>query len=432
MRPNRLTLVWLILTLGISSSLAFAITDGDRHVFVPGPATDGHYQIELACERCHTPFGGVQQDACLDCHAAELAAAQDSHAASVFTDPRNAADLAKFDARQCITCHTEHRLEITQAMGVTLPADHCYHCHADVAQERPTHQDLSFDTCAAAGCHNYHDNRALYEAFLVQHGNEEPATRPASLPTRDTWVSWQATGRVALTAADADGPASSAPELIAAWAGSAHAAAGVACSDCHRSDGSAWTDHPPHRGCASCHELEPQGFSAGRHGMRVSVDLTPMSPARARLPMQPEALTKTLGCASCHDAHTVDVRHAAVDACLSCHADAHSAAYADSPHYRLWQLEVAGEGQPGSGVSCASCHLPRETRPVSGDQRIVVQHNQNANLRPNEKMIRDVCLTCHSLALSIDALADPALIRRNFSGLPVRHVPSIDMAVSRQ
>ena len=62
---------------------------------------------------------------------------------------------------------------------------------------------------------------------------------------------------------------------------------------------------------------------------------------------------------------------------------------------------------------------------------MVVQHNQNANLRPNEKMIRQVCLTCHSLALSIDALADSELIRRNFCGRPSRHVRSIDMALSR-
>ena len=54
---------------------------------------------------------------------------------------------------------------------------------------------------------------------------------------------------------------------------------------------------------------------------------------------------------------------------------------------------------------------------------MVVQHNQNANLRPNEKMIRQVCLTCHSLALSIDALADSELIRRNFCGASVTACP---------
>ena len=75
-------------------------------------------------------------------------------------------------------------------------------------------------------------------------------------------------------------------------------------------------------------------------------------------------------------------------------------------------------------------HRNAQTCPYSLT-RIVVQHNQNASLRPNEKMIRDVCLACHSLELSIDALADADLIRHNFNDMPARHVPSIDMALSR-
>jgi hypothetical protein len=60
-----------------------------------------------------------------------------------------------------------------------------------------------------------------------------------------------------------------------------------------------------------------------------------------------------------------------------------------------------------------------------------VEHNQNDTLRPNEKMIRPVCLNCHGLAFAIDALADPRLIRNNFAGRPRRHVPSLDMAEAR-
>ena len=247
-------------------------------------------------------------------------------------------------------------------------------------------------------------------------------------------MSWDAGERAPLTAADADAPAPAAGDraLIDAWAGSAHAAAGVGCGDCHRPEGTAWSDDPGLSACAACHELEPEGFLAGRHGMRLAAGLEAMSPAHARLPMRADARSRTLGCGTCHDAHAVDVRPAAVDGCLACHDDEHSAAYADSPHARTWARELSGEGPPGSGVSCASCHLPREPRRVASAERIVVEHNQNANLRPNEKMIRDVCLRCHSLRLSIDALADPALIRRNFAGLPARHVASIDMALSRR
>ena len=436
MHPTHLKLAWLLTTLALGGWLALTLTNpaADRRNFQPGRTTDGHHQIEIACEQCHTPFGGVRQEACLDCHAAELEAALDSHAASIFADPRNAADLDRLDVRACITCHTEHQPALTGPMGVTLPPDFCDPCHATVAEDRPTHRGLSIDTCASAGCHNYHDNRALYDDFLVEHGASGADTFAGALPPRETWVSWEAAERRRLGAADVDAPAGSVddPELIDAWAGSAHAAAGVRCADCHQPDGAAWTDHPSLVACAACHELEPAGFLGGRHGMRLAVGLEPMSPALARLPMHPDAGSTTLGCGTCHDAHAVDVRRAAVEGCLTCHADEHSAAYADSPHGRLWALEVSGGAPPGSGVSCASCHLPREPRRVAGAERIVVEHNQNANLRPNEKMIRDVCLRCHSLRLSIDALADPVLIRRNFAGQPARHVESIDMALSRR
>ncbi len=432
MRRNRLAFVWTVATVAAGLCLIAYFFGRDRRLFLPGETTSGHYQIERACDACHAPFQGIRQDACLACHQADLQAAEDSHGPEKFNDPRYAEDLARLDARQCIACHVEHRPEITGAMGVTLPEDFCRSCHADVTEARPTHEGMAFDSCGSAGCHNYHDNRALYEDFLVRHGEAQPATVAAAWPQRNAWISGETRDAGPLGAADADSPpASSRPELIAAWANSAHAAGGVACSDCHAAAEAAWSDRPPRAMCSACHELEYQGFTEGKHGMRQAVDLSPMSPAMARLPMHPEALNETLDCGTCHDVHTVNVREAAVDACLSCHADEHSAAYADSPHARLWEREMSGEGDRGSGVSCASCHLPREERRIAGDLRIAVQHNQNANLRPNEKMIREVCMTCHSLALSIDALADPENIRTNFSGMPSGHVQSIDMALTR-
>ena len=266
MHTTLLRLVWLLVTVGLAGWLAFTLASpaADRRVFQPGPLTDGHHQIELACEACHAPFDGVRQDACLDCHAAELEAALDSHAASIFDDPRNAADLVRIDGRACITCHTEHRPEITAAMGVTLPADFCAPCHETVADDRPSHEGLSIDTCASGGCHNYHDNRALYEDFLVEHGRTGPDTFEGVLPPREAWVSWEAGERTPLTAADADLPASAGGDraLIDAWAGSAHAAAGVGCGACHRSGGAAWTDQPG----AACLRRLPRARAGGLPG----------------------------------------------------------------------------------------------------------------------------------------------------------------------
>jgi hypothetical protein len=60
-----------------------------------------------------------------------------------------------------------------------------------------------------------------------------------------------------------------------------------------------------------------------------------------------------------------------------------------------------------------------------------VEHNQSANLTPNEKMLRPVCQQCHGLPFAIDALADRELIRRNFSGKPGVHNESCDWARER-
>jgi hypothetical protein len=70
----------------------------------------------------------------LSCHEAGLTASLDSHPQKKFTDPRNADRLAGLDALTCITCHVEHQPDISSNMGVTLPVDYCFHCHAEVGK----------------------------------------------------------------------------------------------------------------------------------------------------------------------------------------------------------------------------------------------------------------------------------------------------------
>jgi formate-dependent nitrite reductase cytochrome c552 subunit len=148
--------------------------------------------------------------------------------------------------------------------------------------------------------------------------------------------------------------------------------------------------------------------------------------------MKSTASHRELSCSACHGAHTFDTRQAAVESCMDCHDDAHTLAYQDSTHYALWRAELDGSLPPGSGVSCATCHLPRERHAEGSTTRVLVQHNQNANLRPNEKMLRTVCLDCHGLGFALDALADPALVRANFRGRPSRHIESLDLAERRR
>lgn len=452
-------LAWLATTVSVSAALAAAmlVTESAtksprlaqlRTVFLPGATSSGHHQIEIACETCHTEaFGDREslQAACVRCHGAELKAADDKHPLAKFTDPRNAELLEGLDATLCVTCHAEHRPEITLAMGVTQPIDYCVHCHRDIGTERPSHADLPFTSCANAGCHNFHDDRALYEDFLLRHA-DAPAQLPEQRVPRRSFAETAAQlptypsdryPLVALMRDDQDAPLKAArTDLVDEWLASAHARSGVNCSACHVLQGegdSVWSDRVSEASCAQCHNLESTTFGSGKHGMRPALGLSPMTPAEARLPMRSDAASTALGCTTCHGAHAIDVRRAAVEACLGCHADAHSLAYASSPHAELWRREAVGEAAPGTGVSCATCHMPRAEHRYRdyGFKTLFVQHNQNDTLEPNEKMIRPVCQACHGLSFALDALTDRALIERNFDDAPAVHVPSIDMAVAR-
>lgn len=452
-------IIWIISSVAIMIFLGFKLFQGqDKTLFMPGDLTGGHHQIGIACETCHTQDFTSPEDfqkACETCHADQRKKPFDSHPKAKFTDPRNAALLEKLDVTQCKTCHTEHRPEITHKGGYTQPKDFCVHCHEDIGNERPSHKDMDFMTCNDAGCHNYHNNRALYTDFLVKHADKPVHLEKQRLPIKDYAQRLEELVEYPrdqfpvkpLAKADVDTTKEHHRDeaIMDEWLATAHAKSGVTCEGCHSNSsllaGDAgedtgddkWNDHPDHTSCAKCHDMEVEHFKKGKHGMRLASDLTPMTPRLARLPMQPSSLDKPVDCMSCHAAHTFDVKQAAVESCLSCHADEHSLAYKDSPHYALWQKELSGELPEGSGVSCASCHMPRIEMDVNDwMSRIVVSHNQNANLVPNEKMLRPACLHCHGLEFSINAISDSALIKNNFKGQPTFKTKSVDLAIEDQ
>jgi len=416
-------LIWLLITLGIGGYYGYTILVAeDKSDLLIGEATHGHFQIELACSSCHTEaFGGgeVLQDACVSCHQDELDAAHDSHPKKKFNDPRNADRLAVVDARYCISCHTEHQSEQTHEMGLTLPEDYCYHCHQEIADERESHQDLEFDSCASAGCHNYHDNKALYESFLVKHAG---GTWLKELPNV---LSANHTKNTAKTSndysANVNPEMAKHPHISEELSLGAHAE--VSCTSCHSNEAGEWLAKPSTPQCQTCHAKETETFSQGKHGMKLAQGLDAMSPSHSNLEFNTEALTRNLDCNSCHQPHNETQGFSATGACMGCHNDEHSQAFEASPHAQL-----SGD----NAVTCATCHMPNVEVEVWGEKHIMVQHNQNDSLRPNEKMIRPVCMQCHNLEFSIDALADEALIKNNFNGKPSAHVPSVDWALKRE
>ena len=429
----------MLVTAGATAFLAMALTgNASRNVFLPGRTTPGHHQIQDRCESCHDEGGtGVRQQACLSCHEEELTEADDSHPVAKFLDPRNASFLAVIDGRRCVSCHVEHRPSVTGSMGVSQPTGFCAPCHRDIATERPSHRGLPFSGCADAACHNYHDNRALGEAFLAEHLDEPALRNGGRVPALDRDSRFGALGSRPLTRRQQDAPEHVEPSevVLTQWESTEHAAAGVNCTDCHggaRGSDRAWVMRPSLESCRTCHAGQAAGFLHGRHGMRISAGLGPMRPELARLPMRADAHDRELGCTSCHRAHEFDRRRAAVEACLECHADRHSVAYLDSPHHDRWKLEETRASWEGSGASCATCHMPRVRKVDTERPGVMVDHDQNASLRPVETMVRPVCQACHSVAYSLAALADRELVQLNFRGEPAAPAAAIEMVRARK
>ncbi len=430
---------WLLLSGGVAAWWGFVFFFAeDKSALLPGETSHGHYQIEMQCSACHdtTPDGllvsAVSNQACMKCHDIDMEEADDSHPAIKFKKPENRPFLEKIDARRCATCHTEHKPDHTTAMGLTVPVDYCTHCHQTTIEERETHRGLAFNSCATAGCHNFHDNRALYERHLALHSMEPPNLPNARIAGVDSLARYllEHSDTKPLTAAEADAPDTVKldHQHLQQWVEDAHGQAAINCSACHQPDQQPWQDKVAVSTCASCHSEEHRGFLRGKHGMRLESGMSPMTPAMARQPMHADSAHRALDCTSCHGAHEFGTRQASYSACIQCHNDEHTREYENSPHYLAWQRELAGEAPAGTGVSCATCHMPRVD---DGNGGLRVEHNQNANLTPNEKMLRPVCQQCHGLPFAIDALADRDLIRRNFSGPPGVHNESTDWARQR-
>lgn len=405
-RQRRLWLAWALGTALAAAILAFGIDFGAhpassatakiRGLFSPAAVLPGHASIRRQCGSCHddgtapVPLEAMQEK-CIACHGRnDDNRAENTHPRSKFEDPSNIGLLKKIDAAHCVTCHGEHRPAAANHVGLTIPRDFCVACHREVAKDAPSHRDMDFATCTNTGCHSFHDNRGTYRKLLRRNiGKGEPDPSAAAVPARE----------------------------FGARAGEF----GV-------------TENPHGTGqvgeCKTCHAVESAAFGKGRHGAPAAVGLGPIGPAESPLPFTREARAKTLGCTTCHDGDKPDLRKAAVEACVSCHADRHTRSYAGTGHERAWRREVSGEGPPGSGVSCATCHMPRHATDTEGGKRVVVNHENSMNLRPAIKQAR-VCISCHSLQFSHDALADDGLAQRNFDQPPRAHVKSIEMEAER-
>lgn len=213
-------------------------------------------------------------------------------------------------------------------------------------------------------------------------------------------------------------------EIKQLWQSSAHALAEVNCSSCHQNEETkALIAKPTEESCRSCHEYSVETFLLGKHGVRILEGLSPLTPAMAHLPMKDSAKGKEMNCNTCHNVHSVNTAVAATDSCLSCHNDRHSLNYKDSPHATIVSNLQDLPRPNQNAVTCATCHLPRETQ---GDT-VKVNHNNTYNLLPRDRMVKDVCLNCHGLEHAYNSIFDDELVEVNFAHSPTLKLETFDL-----
>lgn len=166
---------------------------------VAGHMVPGHE--DLACTKCHTPAPGTMRQqvranvlhwvglretsasfghepvsaaVCSGCHARE----NDRHPSFRFREPRFQQINKTLDARDCLTCHSEH-----SAQRVSNDGMFCGACHDGMKARKeviqPTHAELShakrWDSCLT--CHDFHGNHAVKAPKLFQDAHDLEAIR---------------------------------------------------------------------------------------------------------------------------------------------------------------------------------------------------------------------------------------------------------------
>ncbi|MEM8605257.1 MAG: hypothetical protein AAGF24_15665, partial [Cyanobacteria bacterium P01_H01_bin.121] len=218
-------------------------------------------------------------------------------------------------------------------------------------------------------------------------------------------------------------------EITALWQGSAHALGDINCSSCHQAkETKAFVTNPGQESCQSCHEGQVDTFLLGKHGIRLLEGLDPLMPTAARLPMQPAAHDLQMNCNACHDVHSVNTMQAATDSCLGCHNDSHSLNYENSRHAELFWAKATLPRPSAETVSCATCHLPRQTvEGYGGETAVVVNHNNTFTLKPRDRMVSEVCMNCHGMEYSYNSIFDDELVELNFARPPTLELETLDM-----
>lgn len=111
-------LIYSVLAMAaVLAVVYFGYRDKDAPVvFMNGELTAPHAQLAAECSRCHTPWQGVSESTCIECHTKRNSRFDDKHFAKADVKPE-----------KCFGCHQEHQ---GFAHDLTIASDDkCRACH---------------------------------------------------------------------------------------------------------------------------------------------------------------------------------------------------------------------------------------------------------------------------------------------------------------
>ncbi len=322
----------LAVTLLLGSGAARA--DFLKNLTSPGPLAKGHDKLDGQCDKCHVPFKGIPNSACLACHTGTERRIKQG------LGPHAVADK---EGRKCSSCHTDHKgrnhplspkVDSTFVHAITgflLDGKHaqakCESCHKPNKTGTPAWVDLP-RTCK--GCHEDTHRGALGSKCESCHTAQtwKPATRTIAQHQIDM------TGKHAgLTCQQchSDGK---------------HLTAKSSCGDCHEQN------HGPTKApCATCHNTKDWKSATFKHDFCTCIlpgkhQTAPCLSCHPNFKWTPTPFA----CSSCH---TKERKHEELGPCSQCHSALSWKTKAFDHNRPQVGFKIEGEH---TEAACENCH----------------------------------------------------------------------------
>lgn len=332
-------LIVLLMLAGSISVIGWIVASKRQAAFRPGGVSSAHKTAAIAndCNACHTPWKGVSDERCIDCHAAP-----EHHPNQAFT-------------ASCISCHSEHR-EMQKLASVG--SDTCTECHAKLTVRDGGKPQFASTITSFAGDHPEFAVNVIRSGAPTRVRLNDPSARKGDA----TLLAFNHALHLDASLRDARGKRVQ-----------------LACTDCHTFTEARGQAEPAKisfdRNCRSCHLLtfdprfpDMQVPHGGDPGTVYATVLATFSGNRDIIGRSPDEIRRALARRS-QTSETVDQRaffaaeQVIKTKCAKCHAltqQERRLAIVPPVIPDRWLQHGGFAHKPHMGVDCTSCHRGAE------------------------------------------------------------------------